>query len=123
MITAPIAVSLNEEQLSRFTGYPVTLPQFAGPLDLLLYLIRRQEIDIYDIPIARITGQFFDYMALMESLDIEVAAAIAPKAKIAVYFAPNTDRGFLDAIKTAVHDKLRGGQSLSATRTRFALEV
>ena len=40
-------------------------------------------------------------------LDIEVAAAIAPKAKIAVYFAPNTDRGFLDAIKTAIHDKLR----------------
>jgi len=39
-------------------------------------------------------------------LDIEVAAAIAPKAKIAVYFAPNTDRGFLDAIKTAVHDRL-----------------
>ncbi len=74
MITAPIAISLNEEQLTRFTGYPVTLPHFEGPLDLLLYLIRRQEIDIYDIPIARITGQFFDYMALMEALDIEVAA-------------------------------------------------
>lgn len=40
-------------------------------------------------------------------LDIEVAAAIAPNAKIAVYFAPNTDRGFLDAITTAVHDKRR----------------
>ena len=40
-------------------------------------------------------------------LDIEVAGAIAPKAKIAVYFAPNTDQGFLDAIKTAVHDSLR----------------
>ena len=39
-------------------------------------------------------------------LDIEVAAAIAPKARIAVYFAPNTDRGFLDAIKAAVHDRL-----------------
>ena len=38
-------------------------------------------------------------------LDIEVAATIAPKASIAVYFAPNTDRGFLDAITTAVHDK------------------
>ena len=37
-------------------------------------------------------------------LDIEVAAAIAPKARIAVYFAPNTDRGFLDAITRAVHD-------------------
>ena len=40
-------------------------------------------------------------------LDIEVAATIAPKAKIAVYFAPNTDRGFLDAVTTAVHDTTR----------------
>ncbi len=40
-------------------------------------------------------------------LDIEVAAAIAPRAQIAVYFAPNTDRGFLDAITTAVHDQRR----------------
>jgi kumamolisin len=39
-------------------------------------------------------------------LDIDVAGAIAPKALIAVYFAPNTDRGFLDAITTAVHDKV-----------------
>ncbi|GGC66572.1 S53 family peptidase [Undibacterium terreum] len=39
-------------------------------------------------------------------LDIEVAGAVAPKATIAVYFAPNTDRGFLDAITTAVHDKV-----------------
>ncbi len=47
---------------------------FEGPLDLLLYLIRRQELDIYDIPIATITRQFLDYLALLESLDIEVAA-------------------------------------------------
>ncbi|MFZ6647144.1 S53 family peptidase [Undibacterium sp. TJN25] len=39
-------------------------------------------------------------------LDIEVAAAVAPKAVIAVYFAPNTDRGFLDAVTTAIHDKV-----------------
>ena len=39
-------------------------------------------------------------------LDIEVAAAVAPKARIAVYFAPNTDRGFLDAITTAIHDRV-----------------
>src|SRR5262249_24901169 len=37
-------------------------------------------------------------------LDIEVAGAVAPKAKLVVYFAPNTDRGFLDAISAAVHD-------------------
>jgi kumamolisin len=40
-------------------------------------------------------------------LDIEVAGAIAPKAKIAVYFAPNTDKGFIDAISAAVHDNVR----------------
>ena len=39
-------------------------------------------------------------------LDIEVAAAVAPKATIAVYFAPNTDQGFLDAVTTAVHDSV-----------------
>ena len=38
-------------------------------------------------------------------LDIEVAGALAPKAKIAVYFAPNTDRGFIDAVTTAIHDQ------------------
>jgi kumamolisin len=40
-------------------------------------------------------------------LDIEVAGAVAPKARIVVYFAPNTDRGFLDALTTAVHDNVR----------------
>lgn len=74
MIIAATTITLTEEQLTRFTGYPVTLPVFAGPLDLLLYLIRRQEIDIYDIPIAGIAVQFLDYLALLEELDVEVAA-------------------------------------------------
>ena len=46
-------------------------------------------------------------------LDIEVAGAVAPKARIAVYFAPNTDQGFVDAIKTAVHDTTRQPSVLS----------
>ena len=46
-------------------------------------------------------------------LDIEVAAAIAPKARIAVYFAPNTDKGFLDAITMAIHDKVNKPSVLS----------
>ena len=74
MTTASIAAMISEEQLSRFTGYPVTLPVFEGPLDLLLYLIRRQQLDIYDIPISHITAQFCDYLALMEALDVEIAA-------------------------------------------------
>jgi kumamolisin len=46
-------------------------------------------------------------------LDIEVAAAVAPGARVAVYFAPNTDRGFLDAITTAVHDDVNNPSVLS----------
>ena len=51
----------------------VKLERFEGPLDLLLHLIKRDEIDIYDIPIARITQQYLAYIELMQSLDLEVA--------------------------------------------------
>jgi segregation and condensation protein A len=74
MLTAPIGNTLTDEQRSRFTGYPVSVPVFEGPLDLLLFLIRRQQLDITDIPIARITGQFLDYLSLMQELDVNVAA-------------------------------------------------
>jgi len=74
MFTLPPTITLTDDQLTRFTGYPVTLPVFEGPLDLLLYLIRRQELDIYDIPIAKITEQFLDYLTLLEAMDIELAA-------------------------------------------------
>jgi segregation and condensation protein A len=53
--------------------YKVRLEVFEGPLDLLLYLIRQEEIDIYDIPVARITRQYLDYLEFMKSLDIELA--------------------------------------------------
>jgi len=53
--------------------YKVELDVYAGPLDLLLYLIRREEVDIYDIPIARITEQYLACLDLMKSLDINVA--------------------------------------------------
>ncbi len=49
------------------------LTVFDGPLDLLLHLIRENRIDIYDIPIAEITQQYLDYLALWESLDLTVA--------------------------------------------------
>ncbi|HYM81416.1 MAG TPA: segregation/condensation protein A [Candidatus Limnocylindria bacterium] len=51
----------------------VKLERFEGPLDLLLHLIKRDEIDIYDIPIARITQQYLAYLELMRSFDLEVA--------------------------------------------------
>ena len=52
----------------------VFLEAFQGPLDLLLYLIKRQNIDILNIPIASITKQYMDYIGLMEKLELELAA-------------------------------------------------
>jgi len=51
----------------------VFLEAFEGPLDLLLYLIRRQNIDVLDIPIADITRQYMEYIELMQELDLELA--------------------------------------------------
>jgi segregation and condensation protein A len=55
-----------------FTGHPVDLPIFRGPLDLLLFLIERDEIDIFDIPIEHITHEYLQYLAQLESLNIDV---------------------------------------------------
>jgi segregation and condensation protein A len=51
----------------------VKLSNFEGPLDLLLYLIKKHEVDIHDIPIALITAQYLEAIALMEELDLDVA--------------------------------------------------
>src|SRR5881227_1120764 len=48
----------------------ISLPLYEGPLDLLLDLIRRQKLDIYDIPIAKITEQYLEYLHLIEQLDV-----------------------------------------------------
>lgn len=61
-----IATLLAEE-------YKVDLEVFEGPLDLLLYLIRREEVDIYDIPIERITAQYLSYIEMMRMLDLDIA--------------------------------------------------
>src|SRR3989339_1983881 len=53
--------------------YRVKLTDFEGPLDLLLFFIKRDELDIYNIPISKITREFLDYVHFMESLDLEVA--------------------------------------------------
>lgn len=53
--------------------YKIKLDHFEGPLDLLLFFIRRDELNIYDIPISRITKEFLEYVNLIKSLDLEVA--------------------------------------------------
>ncbi|HPG24530.1 MAG: segregation/condensation protein A [Spirochaetaceae bacterium] len=63
-----------DERTDGLAGYAVKLPVFEGPLDLLLHLIRQNEVDITDIPIARIAEQYLETIELMQELNLDVAA-------------------------------------------------
>lgn len=60
------------EKINNDGDYRVDLAIFHGPLDLLLYLIKKDEVEIYDIPIAKITRQYLEYIDLMKELNLEV---------------------------------------------------
>ena len=64
---------------------PVKLEVYEGPLDLLLDLIRKQELDIYDIPIARITRQYLDYLHMMDELNIDLGGEFIFMAATLIY--------------------------------------
>jgi len=67
----------NDPQQLEFESiledFPVRLQNFEGPLDLLLHLIKKHEVNIYDIPIALVTQQYLDYLELMQELNLDVA--------------------------------------------------
>lgn len=68
---AEIIGAPNQPQVKdpdRFIGHKIALPIFEGPLDLLLYLIRAHRYDIFDIPIRKITGEFVEYLSLMDDV-------------------------------------------------------
>ena len=56
------------------TAYRVTLPEFEGPLDLLLHLCKTHELDIVNIPIAFITRKYLEYLEVMQTMSVDVAA-------------------------------------------------
>src|ERR687898_647119 len=58
---------------SILEAYPVRLENFEGPLDLLLHLIRKHEVNVYDIPIAEITQQYLEYIDMMQELNLDIA--------------------------------------------------
>src|SRR5256714_1816005 len=67
------------------TDYKVKLEVFEGPLDLLLYLIKRDEIDIYDISLERITKQYLDYLQAFKELQIDIAGEFIVMAANLIY--------------------------------------
>ncbi|HVA01716.1 MAG TPA: segregation/condensation protein A [Terriglobia bacterium] len=88
--TADAAQESTPELARRTTrantpGPPVKLEAYEGPLDLLLDLIRKQQLNIYDIPIAQITQQYLDYLRLMEELNIDVAGEFILMAATLIY--------------------------------------
>ncbi len=87
-----------EEALIPENEFAIRLPAFEGPLDLLLYLIRRSEVDIYDIPIERVTEQYIAILGSMETLDLEVAGEFFVMASTLMYvksrmLLPKKDQG------------------------------
>ena len=58
----------------QYTSYHIKLPQFEGPFDLLLFFIERDELDIYNIPITKITNEFLEYIHKSEELNIELSS-------------------------------------------------
>ncbi len=92
--TAEIDTNSNDE-------LQLKLGEFAGPLDLLLYLIRQEQANIFDIPIAKITDEYVKYVRMMKSLDIAVAAdflvmaaqLIEIKSKMLLPRDPNVEEG------------------------------
>ena len=64
---------MNEEPDLVKNDYNISLEIFEGPLDLLLYLIKKEEVDIHNIPIEKITNQYLEYLNLMKILDLNIA--------------------------------------------------
>ena len=65
--------------------YKIQLPVFEGPLDLLLYLIKREEVDIYEVNLTRIATQFIEYLEEMKKADLDVAGEFMVMAATLVW--------------------------------------
>ena len=75
---------------SILEAYPVRLENFEGPLDLLLHLIRKHELNIYDIPIALITQQYVEYIELMQEMNLDVAGEFLVMAATLIHIKSRT---------------------------------
>lgn len=75
---------------STLQAYPVRVERFEGPLDLLLHLIKKHQVNIYDIPIALITKQYLDYLDLMQDLDLDIAGDFLVMAATLIHIKSRT---------------------------------
>lgn len=119
MSTSPTVV---EDEVA---GLKFSLPTYEGPLDLLLELIRKHEVDIFDIPVAKITEEFLHYIEAMEFLDLglggewlEIAAMLVYiKSKMLLPKPPVDDP---DGVPTRAKSSSPGCSSTRSTKRRQA---
>src|SRR5438270_4017675 len=82
---APIAPQATKREENDFPFAVAVSDVYEGPLDLLLDLIRKQDINIYDIPISKITAQYLSYVEKMRGLDVNVAAEFIYMASVLIH--------------------------------------
>jgi segregation and condensation protein A len=68
-----LTVDASHDFESSLEAYPIKVANFEGPLDLLIHLIKKNEVNVYDIPITLITSQYLEYIELMQELNLDVA--------------------------------------------------
>ena len=78
-------MTTHDDFESSPSAYRVKLDAFEGPLDLLLHLIRKNEVDVYDIPISLITEQYLGYLELMQELDLDIAGEFLVMASTLIH--------------------------------------
>ncbi|MFZ4116773.1 MAG: segregation and condensation protein A [Chthoniobacterales bacterium] len=77
-------------EVTHSDGYKVNLDIFEGPLDLLLYLIKKEEVDIYEVSLEQITKQYLEYLEAFEVLNIEIAGEFVVMAATLLYIKSRT---------------------------------
>ncbi len=123
--SAEASAAIGEEE--EEAAYSVELPTFHGPLDLLLHLIKKHEVDIYDIPITLITEQYTSYLEAMEELDLDIAADYIYMAALLIHIKSqmllprdeNADQDIEDPRQQLV-DRLLQYQRFKAVAESFA---
>jgi segregation and condensation protein A len=113
--------------LIESNDYRISLDAYSGPLDLLLFLIRRDEVDIYDIPIARVTGQYLEYVELLKVIDpdaigeflVLAATLMEIKSRMLLPKPPpeEVEEEFVDPRLELVHQLLEYKKYKDAART------
>ncbi len=112
----PEPLDIGTETLEA--SYRVRLDEFEGPLDLLLHLIKKNEINIYDIPIAAITKQYLDYISVMKYLNLEVAGEFLVMAATLIHIKSR----MLLPVETDGDEDEDGGEDPRAELVRRLLE-